>query len=234
MTKEDTLKEERQESFHRLEASHSRSLYRPSFKERLINNFPFPKSRLYVTTMRWCGIKIGKGVQVLGRLKVKVRGKFENISIGDNVVLAKNVDLRNRENGKIIIHDRVYLDSDVRLVAAREGGIEIGTGTELGANTIINSGGVTKIGKHVLFAGFINVNSSSHGVEKNRYIKDQPHEHGTVTIGDDVWIGSYAAILMNSTIGEGAIVGSHSVVRGDIPDFGVAVGVPAKVIKYRS
>jgi acetyltransferase-like isoleucine patch superfamily enzyme len=39
---------------------------------------------------------------------------------------------------------------------------------------------------------------------------------------------------MNSKIGNGAVIGSHSVVIGDIPDFGIAVGVPAKVIKFRS
>jgi hypothetical protein len=43
--------------------------------------------------------------------------------------------LRNRENGKIILHSKVYLDSGVRLVAAREGKIEIGYGSEIGGKS---------------------------------------------------------------------------------------------------
>lgn len=52
-------------------------------------------------------------------------------------------------------------------------------------------------------------------------------------IGHDVWIGHGAVIMPGVKIGIGAIVGSGAVVTKDIPNFGVAVGVPAKVIKYR-
>lgn len=224
----------RVESYKRLE---SQSSYRLSgsrdFKEVLLNNFPFPKSKLFIKVLRLCGIQVGKGVKILGKIKFKIMGKYENIIIKNNVILAKNVDIRNRENGVIMLHDNVYLDENVRIVAARDGKVEIDKSTEIGASTIINSGGNTYIGKFTLLAGFININSSSHGIQKNSYIKEQPHEHGNVTIGDDVWIGSYAAILMDSSIGEGAVIGSHSVVIGSIPEFGIAVGVPAKVIRYR-
>lgn len=210
-----------------------RSAYKPSWKEKLINTYPFPRSKSYLWLLRSFGMNVGRNVKIFGRLKVKIRGKFENITIEDDVVLGKNVDLRNRENGKILIRHGVYIDDNVRLLAAREGSIEVDTGTEIAAHTIINSGGVTKIGKFVMCAGYVNINSSSHGMKKERYVQDQHHEHGYVTIGDDVWIGAYAAILMNTSVGEGAVLGSHSVVRGEVPDFGICVGVPGKVIKYR-
>jgi phosphonate metabolism protein (transferase hexapeptide repeat family) len=53
------------------------------------------------------------------------------------------------------------------------------------------------------------------------------------TIGHDVWIGHGAVIMPGVTIGIGAVIGSGAVVTKDVPDYGVAVGVPAKVIKYR-
>ena len=57
---------------------------------------------------------------------------------------------------------------------------------------------------------------------------------GTViTIGNDVWIGEHAAILEGVTIGDGAIIGAHAVVAKDVPPYGVVVGNPGKVIKYR-
>jgi len=53
------------------------------------------------------------------------------------------------------------------------------------------------------------------------------------TIGHDVWIGHGAIIMPGVTIGHGAIIGSGAVVTKDIPPYAIAVGVPAKVIKYR-
>lgn len=54
-----------------------------------------------------------------------------------------------------------------------------------------------------------------------------------VTIGHDVWIGSHVLIMDGVTIGTGAVVGAGAVVTKDVPPYAVAVGVPAKVIKYR-
>ena len=53
-----------------------------------------------------------------------------------------------------------------------------------------------------------------------------------VIIREGAWIGAGAAIMKGVTVGKYAIIGSNSVVTKDIPDYAVAVGVPAKVIKY--
>ncbi|MGO4389048.1 CatB-related O-acetyltransferase [Microvirga sp. 2YAF29] len=52
-------------------------------------------------------------------------------------------------------------------------------------------------------------------------------------IGHDVWIGSHVIILPGVTIGTGAIIGAGAVVAKDIPAYAIAVGNPAKVVKYR-
>ena len=52
-------------------------------------------------------------------------------------------------------------------------------------------------------------------------------------IGNDVWIGYNALIIEGVKIGNGAVIGAGAVVTKDIPDFAVAVGTPAKVIKFR-
>lgn len=59
-------------------------------------------------------------------------------------------------------------------------------------------------------------------------------EEKPVIIGNDCWIGSRAIILPGVTIGNGVIIGAGAVVSHDIPDYAVAVGNPAKVVKYRN
>lgn len=54
-----------------------------------------------------------------------------------------------------------------------------------------------------------------------------------VKIGNDVWIGTRVIIMGGVKIGNGAIIGAGSIVTKDLPDYSIAVGVPAKVIKYR-
>ena len=52
-------------------------------------------------------------------------------------------------------------------------------------------------------------------------------------IGSDVWCGANVVIMQGVKIGDGAIIGANAVVTHDIPDYAIAVGLPAKVIKYR-
>ncbi len=61
------------------------------------------------------------------------------------------------------------------------------------------------------------------------YVKDSVSTY----IGNDVWIGANVVILKGITIGNGAIVGAGSVVTKDLPSYSIAVGNPAKIIKYR-
>lgn len=56
---------------------------------------------------------------------------------------------------------------------------------------------------------------------------------GPITVGHDVWIGARCIILGGVTIGNGAVIGAGSIVTRDIAPYAVAVGNPARVIRYR-
>ena len=58
-------------------------------------------------------------------------------------------------------------------------------------------------------------------------------EKGLVLIKSACWIGDSVIILPGASIGFGAVIGAGSVVTKSIPDFAIAVGNPAKVIRYR-
>ena len=54
-----------------------------------------------------------------------------------------------------------------------------------------------------------------------------------VIIGNDVWIGTRAIIMLGVTVGEGSIIGAASVVTKDVHPYFVVAGVPAKVINVK-
>lgn len=55
----------------------------------------------------------------------------------------------------------------------------------------------------------------------------------SIEIGNDVWIAEHTFIMGGVKIGDGAIIGMNAVVTRDIPSYAIAVGVPARVVKYR-
>ena len=52
-------------------------------------------------------------------------------------------------------------------------------------------------------------------------------------IGNDVWIGRRSIIKAGVTVGDGAVIGSGSVVTKDIPPYAIVGGIPAKILKFR-
>ena len=54
-----------------------------------------------------------------------------------------------------------------------------------------------------------------------------------VRIGPDVWIGTKVSVLRGTRVGRGSVLGAHAVVRGDIPEYSIAVGAPARVVRNR-
>lgn len=95
------------------------------------------------------------------------------------------------------------------------------------------------IGDNVLMASHVFISDNSHGSYKgdekdaNPMLSPAEREYALapVVIGRNTWIGEGAIIMPGVTIGEGCVIGAHSVVSKDVPDFTVAVGSPAKAIK---
>ncbi|KAL0952338.1 hypothetical protein HGRIS_006618 [Hohenbuehelia grisea] len=97
-------------------------------------------------------------------------------------------------------------------------------------NTVILDCAEVRIGTGVLFGPNVSIYSATHTAALPE--RQAGLERALpVSIGRDSWIGGGVSIMAGVNIGKGCTIGAGSVVTRDIPDFSVAVGSPAKVVK---
>lgn len=105
--------------------------------------------------------------------------------------------------------------------------------TEIGRNSTISAKNSVILGRNIVTGPNVFISDSDHNYEDvERPISLQGgSSKGNVIIDDGSWIGTNCVIIGNVHIGKHCVIGANSVVTKDIPDFTVAAGVPAKVIK---
>lgn len=115
--------------------------------------------------------------------------------------------------------------------------LEIGNNNSWGDRVHIVALEKVIIGNDCLFASNIFISDCDHGKYQSDcedifiHPKDRPLYCKPVIIGQDCWIGENVCILKGSKIGDFCIIGANSVVNSEIPNYSIAVGQPAKVIK---
>jgi acetyltransferase-like isoleucine patch superfamily enzyme len=115
--------------------------------------------------------------------------------------------------------------------------IEIGARCAIGARCTLWAGpghGRIVVGDDVLFGPEVMVTAANYRFNDGRPVTEQAMDEADVAIGDDVWLGTRAIVLPGSRIGNGAIIGAGAIVRGEIPPAAIAVGMPARVVGYRT
>jgi len=119
--------------------------------------------------------------------------------------------------------------------------IQVGENVDLGYRpTLIATRSTIQIGNNVMFGPEVTIRGGNHrfdlpGIPMINVTNDMKlaeHDRGVV-IEDDVWIGTRAIILHGVTIGRGSVIGAGSVVTRSVPEFTIAAGVPARVIRDR-
>jgi maltose O-acetyltransferase len=113
------------------------------------------------------------------------------------------------------------------------GKIKIGKNSYIGRNCALSAakGTTITIGENCAISHYVFMYSGSR-VSVQDFSK-LPHKqiYGDITIGDNCWIGKGVFIVHGVRIGKNCVVGANSVVTKDIPDYSIAAGSPAKVIK---
>lgn len=117
---------------------------------------------------------------------------------------------------------------------------ELNIGSDFKAYHNLHLGVVEKItiGDRVLVASGVYISDHSHGAyngpEQSSPLvppNDRPLISSPISIGDDCWLGERVCILPGVTIGKGVIIGAGAVVTTSLPDYVIAVGMPARAIK---
>jgi len=174
--------------------------------------------------------------------------------LGENVNIGRNGKITQPEN--VEINSYSSIEDDVTIIGGNgvslgehviiqrrttiEGAgydvsmIQIGDYTNISKYCYLHGGGGIIIGKDVLIGPHCVINSTQHKFEDVSIImRKQGTELKRIVIQDNVWLGANVTVTLGVTLGEGSIIGAGAVVTKDIPPYAVAVGVPAKVIKYR-
>ncbi len=151
-------------------------------------------------------------------------------SIGKDVVIEDGVRLYFPEN--IELGNDVYIGHDTILKAYFDKKLIVGNGTWIGPQCFLYASGGITIGENVGIGPGVKIMSSAHITKQAPGpILHRPIEHSAVELADGCDIGAGSIILMGVRIGKGVQVGAGAVVTMDIPDYSVAAGVPARIIK---
>ena len=123
----------------------------------------------------------------------------------------------------IQIQGTLTLQSGCRIVVEKGGSLEIGDDVGINSNCYIAVHKRVTIGSNTIFGPNVTVVDQDHDYKAEGGLKAEKYKVGTVTIGNNVWIGAGAVILRDTVIGDNAVIGAGSLVRGEVPEGTVFV-----------
>jgi acetyltransferase-like isoleucine patch superfamily enzyme len=109
--------------------------------------------------------------------------------------------------------------------------IRIGDGTSLRSYVTVSATESIVIEDHCAIGSFTALIDSQHTYEGDSPNPVwNPMRTAPIRVGRGTWIGERVGVMAGARIGKFCIIGANAVVTGEIPDFSIAVGVPARVI----
>ncbi len=186
------------------------------------------RSKLYPRLLGRVGRNVTFGVNVVLRHPHKIR-------IGDDVVIDDNccLDAKGTDNRGIDIGSGVFIGRGT-ILSCKNGDIVIDDHANIGFNCEIFSGSRVRLGRHALLAAYTYLVGGDHAHARTDIpVLQQARIAQGIDVDDHVWLGAHVVIADGATVGRDAIIGAGAVVRGAIPPYAVAAGVPARVIRDR-
>ena len=157
------------------------------------------------------------------RMDIRGRLRLNTKRFQENVLVTKQ---RLDGDSRLILKGNFDIFYGGDLICFPGSRLELGSGF-CNSNVILRCTEKITVGEDVAISHNVTImDSDAHEIVGGGHIKTQP-----VEIGNHVWIGTGARILKGVTIGEGAVIAAGAVVTGNVPEYCMAAGVPARVIK---
>lgn len=186
------------------------------------------RSKLYPLLLGRCGRGVTFGTNVVLRHPHKIR-------IGDNVVVDDQccLDAKGVDNTGITIGRGVFIGRNT-ILSCKNGDIEIDDEANIGFNAEIFSASRVRVGRKVLVAAYTYMVGGDHLYDRiDIPVLDQGRTARGIEVDDNAWLGTHVVVTDGSRVGKDCIIGAGSVVIGEIPDFHIGAGTPARVIRDR-
>jgi len=160
--------------------------------------------------------RAGRSPRLLGLAHMRIG---RNFSAGDHLWLEAVTTYAGQPHfPQLLIGDDANLSDSVHIACLHR--IEIGPGLLAGSRILISDH------THGVYTGPTQTPPDTLPAARPL------HSAAGITIGRNVWLGDGVCVLAGATIGDGAIIGANSIVRGPIPPATIAVGAPARVVRH--
>ena len=171
-----------------------------------------------------CVVEIGAGTTSNG-CEIRLMEDGSRCEIGADCMFSDGVRIWGSDTHAVLCEGRLNLGKAVT----------IGEYTGIGRDVDISA---TSIGRYCSIGSHIRIGQGEHDlgqVSTSGVLSTGNAELSALRceIGHDVWIGTEAVIRRGVKIGNFAVIGANAFVNKDVPDFGIAVGIPARVVRLR-
>lgn len=171
----------------------------------------------------------------MAKLKKTIRGRNNYISVGEHSILENTVIRMIGDNNSIVFGKSCYVGANCSFwLEGCNIVIHIGDNCTFTKSVHFCSqedGMSINVGEDCMFSNNIIVRTSDSHPIYDRISGKRINSPKSVMIGKHVWVAPNTNIMKGAIIGDGAIIGSKSLVTNEIPENSLAVGTPAKVVK---
>jgi acetyltransferase-like isoleucine patch superfamily enzyme len=184
---------------------------------------------------------LGTGWVGCYRLAVRGRNKLFSLlaggafdSFGDHTVLQLPIRLSGEQ--RMAIGSRVFVGAGSWLQVVGDGrgvALTIGDGSAIAGHCVLSATHSIRLGRDVALARNVYIADHTHAYDDpGRPIPEQGlADVRPIEIDDGAWLGQNVVVLPGVRIGRGSVVSANAVVTKDVPDYSLAVGAPARVVR---
>jgi acetyltransferase-like isoleucine patch superfamily enzyme len=169
------------------------------------------------------------------KIIIRYYNKMRFGHFGKNALIPISVKLDGSK--RVFVGNNVIVSSYGWLAAVPHTGnknceLTIGEGTYIGRFCHIYCTSKIAIGDKVLVADKVYISDNLHGYKdiERPILEQQVIQASEVSIGDGAWLGENVCVI-GASVGKQSVIGANAVVTSNIPDYCVAIGIPARIVK---